>query len=236
MSLGGEINPCGRKNTAFCRGLFKTHLWGNFCGVQSLTFDLGNDLSSCSQDVRWVEGLVFANDDLQYADQVGQTLLHHLLKMLQVLCKGSGGHTQAESWDCDNADKKNNFILKVAIANSDLLESQQIAAVWHANQLVTWTLVNHCGTRSVLSASGASRWKDKHSWVWVTVTQLSQPDETSLFLKAKSDTVYRKKVRNSSHLLTTAEAGRVLRTEMNSGFAFMSKINNKTSFPETSRL
>lgn len=89
--------------------------------------------------------------------------------------------------------KKNNFILKVAIANSDLLESQQIAAVWHANQLVTWTLVNHCGTRSVLSASGASRWKDKHSWVWVTVTQLSQPDETSLFLKAKSDTVYRKK-------------------------------------------
>lgn len=89
--------------------------------------------------------------------------------------------------------KKNNFILKVANANTDLLESQQIAAVWHANQLVTWTLVNHCGTRSVLSANGASRWKDKHSWVWVTVTQLSQPDETSLFLKAKSDTVYRKK-------------------------------------------
>lgn len=142
MSLGGEINLCWRKNTTFCRDLFKTHLWGNFCGVQSLTFDLGNDLSSCSQDVRWVEGLVFANDDLQYADQVRQTLLRHLLKMLQVLCKGRGGHTQAESWTLGvetvtTPTKKNNFILKVAIANSDLLESQQIAAVctlislWH---------------------------------------------------------------------------------------------------------
>lgn len=144
MSLGGEINLCWRKNTTFCRDLFKTHLWGNFCGVQSLTFDLGNDLSSCSQDVRWVEGLVFANDDLQYADQVRQTLLHHLLKMLQVLCKGRGGHAgwvlDSWRWDCDNTNKKkNNFILKVAIAKFWSVRVTTDCRSVYADQLVAWT-------------------------------------------------------------------------------------------------
>lgn len=144
MSLGGEINLCWRKNTTFCRELFKTHLWGNFCGVQSLTFDLGNDLSSCSQDVRWVEGLVFANDDLQYADQVRQTLLHHLLKMLQVLCKGRGGHTQAESWTLGvetvtTPTKKKQLHLEGCNCKFWSVRVTTDCRSVYANQLVAWT-------------------------------------------------------------------------------------------------
>lgn len=86
-----------KEERAFCLDLSKTYLPGNFCGVQSLTFDLGNDHSSCSQDVRRVEGLVFADDGLKYTDQVRQTLLHQFREILQVLCEGRRGQTQVQS-------------------------------------------------------------------------------------------------------------------------------------------
>lgn len=52
-----------------------------------LTFDLGNDCTSCSQDVHRVESLVFANDGFKYAKQVCQTFLHQRMKVFQIVCK-----------------------------------------------------------------------------------------------------------------------------------------------------
>lgn len=53
----------------------------------SLTFDLGNDCASCSQDVHRVESLVFSNDGFKNAKQFCQTLLHQREKVLQIVCK-----------------------------------------------------------------------------------------------------------------------------------------------------
>lgn len=53
----------------------------------SLTFDLGNDCTSCSQDVHRVESLVFSNDGFKNAKQFCQTLLHQREKVLQIVCK-----------------------------------------------------------------------------------------------------------------------------------------------------
>ena len=55
-----------------------------------LTFDLGDDGASRSQDVHGVEGLVFADDGLEDAEELGQTLLHHLLKTFQIIYKQRG--------------------------------------------------------------------------------------------------------------------------------------------------
>lgn len=35
---------------------------------QFLTFDLGDDRSSRSEDVHWIEGLVFADDSLEHTE------------------------------------------------------------------------------------------------------------------------------------------------------------------------
>lgn len=53
----------------------------------SLTFDLGNDCTSCSQDVHRVEGLVFSNDGFKNAKQFCQTFVHQWEKVLQIVCK-----------------------------------------------------------------------------------------------------------------------------------------------------
>lgn len=53
----------------------------------SLTFDLGNDCTSCSQDVHGVESLVFSNDGFENAKQFCQTFLHQREKVLQIVCK-----------------------------------------------------------------------------------------------------------------------------------------------------
>lgn len=53
----------------------------------SLTFDLGNDCTSCSQDVHRVESLVFSNDGFKNAKQFCQTFLHQREKVLQIVCK-----------------------------------------------------------------------------------------------------------------------------------------------------
>lgn len=52
-----------------------------------LTFDLGDDSASRSQDVHGVEGLVFADDGLEDAEELCQTFLHHLLKTFQIIWK-----------------------------------------------------------------------------------------------------------------------------------------------------
>lgn len=59
---------CCRGNNFFCFDLFKTNPQAHFISVQPLTFDLGNDHPSCSQDVHRVEGLVFADDSLKYSE------------------------------------------------------------------------------------------------------------------------------------------------------------------------
>lgn len=53
----------------------------------SLTFDLGNDCTSRSQDVHRVESLVFSNDGFKNAQQFCQTFLHQREKVLQIVCK-----------------------------------------------------------------------------------------------------------------------------------------------------
>lgn len=53
----------------------------------SLTFDLGNDGTSRSQDVHRVESLVFSNDGFKNAQQFCQTFLHQREKVLQIVCK-----------------------------------------------------------------------------------------------------------------------------------------------------
>lgn len=52
-----------------------------------LTFDLGNDCTSCSQDVHRVESLVFSNDCFKNTKQIRQTFLHQRLKVLHIVCK-----------------------------------------------------------------------------------------------------------------------------------------------------
>lgn len=213
----------------------KTQLWGNPCDVQSLTFDLGNDHSGCSQDVGRVEGLVFADDGLEYADQFRQTLLHHLLEIVQVLCwekkKKERWQFKLLSLRLRQPRQEESFTLKDAGENTDLLESRQIGRVRHANQWVTWThgihlptartdarrLINRGGTRCVLSACAA--WKDKHSWRLVTVTQLKK----LLFSSGPKETLHHTiLIKIDVHTTTT-----------NSSLAFMREIN-KTTFSVTS--
>lgn len=54
-----------------------------------LTFDRGDDSSSCTEDIHRVEALVFADDGLQDSQQLPQPLVDGLMEAVLVLCKAT---------------------------------------------------------------------------------------------------------------------------------------------------
>lgn len=55
-----------------------------------LTFDRGNDCSSCTEDVHRVQALVFVDDGLQDSQQLPKALVDHMVQAVLVLWKVTG--------------------------------------------------------------------------------------------------------------------------------------------------
>lgn len=73
------------------RGMLQSGSYMHTCMKEmwwrQLTFDSGNNSSSCTEDVHRVEPLVFADYGLQDSQQLPETLVHRLVEALLVLWK-----------------------------------------------------------------------------------------------------------------------------------------------------
>lgn len=112
----------------------------------SLTFDLGNDCASCSQDVHRVESLVFSNHAFKHAKQVCQTFLHQRLKVFQIVCKRRGdtrvGQSKRQHASVTFANNDSHSDLQIGLRQMYFWNSLWFQP-WHRwfAAVSTWTVV-----------------------------------------------------------------------------------------------